>query len=446
MKFNHCLSVVAVAALSTSIVGCGSSSSSNGVDLGSLPSASQLVATNGSSSSFSRAAVSGTPDIVTDLAIADFYGDLGDRVTAGNPTLACALEVQEFFGSSDGGIGGDTACWMSQTVAGAVSNLMSNSGSVCYMKNIPNATSGVTITPAGTDPDTVFAQTSEDKVVKVLVSDPEGDQTVFIKVHGSSNPEVGATKYKAELWFCNPDDSISGHETFIVDTNANTFTATGVNDDGEGANTFNMSAKILIGTDGSVTFDATQERSATVQWVGTSGDKFKSEIVISGDNIVTAKDKSEGTWGSNDNIVKAEISGSGISSLRFLQGAIRGYSTHQEGDPHTFSGAVEWQTSLYRAVASSDLLTALDADYRTEDSFYDSAASITPDFSGLSCDTTASIEITMDFESEGVAAIQEICEGDRFEWTDICNGNDVNDIRNIIYNSFDPDADDNTCG
>jgi hypothetical protein len=455
-SYSRCLATLGFVA-SAAFVGACSSSGGGGasnISLGSLPSASGLVAANiGSSqsdSSLTRALVSGTPPTIGDLEFTDFYGDLLTRMQGGtNNDKACEDERNEFFGQYSDGVGGDTACWMSQSVGGAVSNLMGNAGSLCYMKNIPNAESGVTISPSGTEPDAIFAKESNDKVVRVNVVDPEnGSEAVFIKVYGSSNEDVGSDRYKVSLWFCG-DDGVSGAETFMVDTANLTFTSSGVNDDEHGQNSFEISASIEVANDGTVTYDPTKTRTASVQFIGAgseAGRNSKSLIEIDGDNILTAKEyNSDAIWGSSKNYVKAEIAGSGVSTLQFLQGAIRSANTpaDDEIDPHSFAGAVEWQDTLYRSVASSDLKDAIPVSYQSED-FYSTGASVDPDFSEFSCDTTASVTIEMDFASEGVAAIQEICEAERFEWSNICYSGDVNTLRTIIDASWN--APDNTCG
>jgi hypothetical protein len=403
-----------------------------------------------------RAAVSGEPPVVSQLEFTHFYGDLLDRMSGGDDSgKACENELQEFFGQFADGIGGDTACWMSQAVGGAVSNLMSNSSSLCYLKNIPLAESGVTISPAGLSPDSIFAKEAADKVVKVSIQEPVGegetDETiemnVFIKVSGSDNADVGADRYKVTLWFCEGGNEISGYETFLVDTAAKTFESSGVNDDDWGKNSFATSAFINIASDGTVTYDTSKARSATVQYEGGDGNKNKSMIEISGDNILTARDMNESdSWGSNKNFSKAEIAGEGVSTLKFLQGAIRGRSMPPEGeswDPHNYFGAVEWQNTVYRSVGSSSLLTAIPSNY-VDAEFFSTGASVESDFSGLSCDEPATVEISMDFGDPGVTAIQAVCESDRFQWSNICYSSEVNDIRDIVNASWE--SADLTCG
>jgi hypothetical protein len=433
------------------LAACGGGSGASLVNLSSLPSASGLVASSSSSTGMGFGAVIGTPPVVGDLELTDFYGTLFTRMNAGDANLACNLEAQEMFGGRDGGVGGDTACWMSQTVAQAVSNLTQNGGSICYMKNMPAAESGVTITPDLSDRSSLFSRQREDRIVRVNVSQPEGDMSVFIKVYGSSNADVGTSKYKVDLWFCDGETpTVTGLESFTVDTAAKTFAATGLNSDDNGDFSFEMNSAIVVGDDGSVSFDATQDRSAVVSFVGT-GFSHKSTISITGDDIITAKERGVGDWGSHDNFTQAEIAGGGISTLRFLQGAIRGYSTPNTDicigcDPHEFSGATEWQTNVYRYVASSSLLTGIPSDFRTSDSFFSSSPSVdTSSLASLSCTVTPSFTVTMDFEDPAVAAIQTECESERFEWTDQCNSTTVNTARNKVFNAFNSGFD-GTCG
>jgi hypothetical protein len=435
------------------LAACGGGSGASLVNLSSLPSASGLVASSSSSTGMGFGAVIGTPPIVGDLELSDFYGTLFTRMSAGDANLACNLEAQEMFGGRSGGVGGDTACWMSQTVAQAVSNLTQNGGSICYMKNMPAAESGVTITPDLSDRLSLFNRQSDDRIVRVNVSQPEGeggggDMTVFIKVYGSSNADVGTSKYKVDLWFCAGETpTATGIESFTVDTAAKTFSATGLNSEGGGSFSFEMNSAIVVGDDGAVSFDASQSRSAEVSFVGT-GFSHKSSISITGDDIITSKERGTGDWGSHDNFTQAEIAGGGISTLRFLQGAIRGYSTPNcmGCSPHTFSGATEWQTDVYRYVASSSLLTGIPSDFRTSDSFFDSEPSVdTSSLASLSCTVTPDFTVTMDFADPAVAAIQTECESERFEWTDKCNSAEVQTARNKVFTAYGSGFD-ATCG
>lgn len=431
--------------------GCASSSGV-GVDqisLSSLPSASGLVAASSSSSSvILNPAVVGTPPVVADLEVDDFYGDLFTRISAGDPNLACLAERDEFFGMTSDGVGGDTACWMSQSVGQAVGQIMQNAGSLCYMKNMPSA-AGVTITPELAEPTSIFTQQDEDRLVKVNVSGmEEGSMTVFIKVLGSAT--AGANKYTANLWFCN-GETVRGLETFTVDAASKTFTSTSVNQEENGAFSSEVSAGIEIASNGDISFDLDEARTANVAFAGEfegSPQTFKASIEIAANNIVTAKEKNSGSWGGNENFTKAEISGSGISSLKFLQGATRGFSQYGEGenDNHSYEGAVEWVTDVYRKAATTTLLDAISADYRDED-FYSEVASVdTADLSGLDCVTEPDYTVEMDFSLPAVAAIQTECDSEHFQWTDLCNSGSVSTNRDKAFSSFPDESADGTCG
>ncbi|MGA0164108.1 MAG: hypothetical protein ACO3LE_07685, partial [Bdellovibrionota bacterium] len=254
LNFNSSMIFSSIALGALVVLNTGCSGSAVGVDnisLSSLPSASGLVAASSSSNSMIvNPAVVGTPPIVSELAVGDFYGDLFTRISAGNPNVACIAERDEFFGMTGGGVGGDTACWMSQSVGQSVGQIMQNAGSLCYMKNMPSA-EGVTITPELAEPTSIFTQQDEDRLVRVNVSNMpfnedggegvrEGDSfTVFIKVLGAAT--AGASKYTAQLWFCN-SDQVTGLESFTVDAANKTFTSTSVNQEEGGAFSSEVSA------------------------------------------------------------------------------------------------------------------------------------------------------------------------------------------------------------
>jgi len=399
-------------------------------------------------------AVVGTPPIVSELAVGDFYGDLFTRISAGNPNVACIAERDEFFGMTGGGVGGDTACWMSQSVGQSVGQIMQNAASLCYMKNLPSA-EGVTITPELAEPTSIFTQQDEDRLVRVNVSNQpsnedggegvrEGDFTVFIKVLGAAT--AGASRYTAQLWFCN-SDQVTGLESFTVDAANKTFTSTSVNQEEGGAFSSEVSAGVEIDADGNISFDLDEARTANVAFDGGSF-TFKALVEVAANNIITAKQKDSGTWGSNENFTKAEISGSGISDLKFLRGATFGYSQYGEGenDNHSYQGAVEWVTDVYRVSAATEILDSMDADYRS-DGFYTQEVSVdTSALSGLDCSSTPDYTVTMDFALPGVAAIAEECESEHFQWTDLCNSGAVSTNRDKAFSSFPDENADGTCG
>lgn len=458
MKLNFkktmIFSSIALGALVVLNTGCsGSAVGVDNISLSSLPSASGLVAASSSSNSMIvNPAVVGTPPIVSELDADDFYGDLFTRIAGGDNGRACEAERDEFFGMTADGVGGDTACWMSQSVGKAVGQIMQNAASLCYMKNMPSA-EGVTITPELAVPTSIFTQQDEDRLVRVNVSNQpsnedggegvrEGDFTVFIKVLGAAN--AGASKYTAQLWFCH-SDQVTGLESFTVDAANKTFTSTSVNQEEGGAFSSEVSAGVEIDADGNISFDLDKARTGNVAFDG-GAQTFKAFIEVAANNIVTAKNKNSGNFGSDEQFTKAEISGSGISDLRFLQGATRGFSQYGEGedDNHSYQGAVEWVTDVYRRAAATMILESIDSDYRSDDFYTEEVSVDTSALSGLDCSSTPDYTVTMDFEAPGVKPLAEQCESEHFQFNDLCNSGAVSTNRDNVFSSWPtPDP---TCG
>ncbi|MDO8462082.1 MAG: hypothetical protein Q7S98_04380, partial [Deltaproteobacteria bacterium] len=103
----------------------------------------------------------------------------------------------------------------------------------------------------------------------------------------------------------------------------------------------------------------------------------------------------------------------------------------------SLTGATEYQTNRYVTDGSGSLLTTAqaegfsDAIYSGSTSAYKANISATGDYS---CSTTPDIIVSMDFSASGPKAVASQCENN-FEEMSFCDGNSINAVRTIVFNS-----------
>lgn len=428
------------------IAGCGGSGGGANVQsLSSLPSTSSLVATSGSANSaLLRAAVSGTPPAIGSIATADvddlFFNGLLAQIGNGEGLNSNSPECNTFFngGNSDGSAGGSAACHMTQSVGFSFEPIINAGTSACYMKNIPNSATGISITDnsgTGITAENIFTQGTSDKVILVQPDNepPRGEgeeaepaQNIFIKVIGSDN--LSGDIYKVELWFCsrdNPEANPNGYEVIEVNRATGEFNSTNIFSEGNDEGQATISAFLTEGASGSFLFDPTKNRQASISHSGDFGEDtftFKGEVTITPSNQILTKTYDVSGRGA-DSFTRlgysiAEYTGDSIKELAFTQGAYKDQFSRRQGEDTESNGsenAFEFRDTFYAVAPNSSLLGELDDVNFASDSFYTAAPSVSTDTSGYDCGTTADATVSMDFSDTNVAAISAACEADRFD-------------------------------
>ncbi len=434
---NRFLVLVISLSMGVFAVSCGKKSSTessaasalSSVNLSSLPSLSDMAKSNSAaalaSSLDSYLAVSGTPPTIASLtdANADTYFWNGMVAAINTAQVATASQKAQYWGGVDAGVGGQGACYMSQMVGESFGHMLQAGTSMCYMKNMPTATGGVTIS-SGTG-STLFAQGAAAKVVKVTASMQGQTMIVFIKVLGSD--DVTSDVYKVRLWFCDNGAAAAstGNEEFIINKASSSFTATTDHNDNGGQGQSTVSAALSVGADGTISFDPTKDRTASMVYKGAWG-KFKGSVTITSANKILAKMFNENTWGGNTwknhNYAVASFSGSSVKTLKFLAGGYKGRSYNEGDRDRTYVGGTEFRDTYYVAATTSALATEAGLMNFATDSFYTSNA-VSAFAAGAtdSCSAPSDVQVTMDFANASVAAISEKCEGERFDNYSYCN-------------------------
>lgn len=447
-------------AIATALVasGCGKEDESSSttstkltsVSLAGLPSASSMVKSTTSAVDLnefqnSSMAVTGTAPLLTGLSSTDvdtvFYNGLLATINTSTTWNAKSASqkreiMSQFWGGSGSGPGGSGACRMAQSVGESLSRMLRSAASACYMKGMTKAKTGVTVTSGTLEQAKAFDQTDADKLVKVVVS---GDGSrggegmdVFIKVHGKNS--VGATKYKTELFFCQ-GSTVTGRETIEVDLETGKMTSNNTNSESGYKGQETVVAYLKAKADGSgFDFDETAERTATVISSHDSG-IFKGDLAIKGGTITGKRYFNSTSWGTDKNYSVTNFTGTGLSSLRFTDGAYKGESSwtyNGQSSTHSYTGATEWQNSYYAATQNSQLYTDIQSYSFGTDTFFTTIAAPTVDFSDLSCAVTPDATITFNMSDPGAKVEIAKCEEDRYDNYDLCYADAVKNAENVL--------------
>lgn len=462
MRIPFTRKAVCALAFSTAVsiinTGCGSSAALTFTGLNQIPSTSGIVAASNSSSirrsfvdyggQFGRLLVEGTAPLYTDLGASGtavdtyFFNGLVSSINTNWNSWTLSQKqaaANQFWGTTDGGPGGNLACQMAQSAGEAIARTMEAGASACYMKNIPQAAS---VTVTGASRDTLFNQAAADFNVQVNISGGGEDHNVdkvLIKVFGTNT--VGNDVYKVQLTMCN-SGSVTGLETYTINKATGAFTNTSLHsDNGNGSST--MEAFLTNSSDGSVVFDTNQPRTLNGAYSydndGFSGE-YLGKILIEG-SVLTAWRKNSWDDGSNTgtdkNYSKSSISGTGATTLRFLEGANKGLSSNSSASSSwPYSGSFSFRNTFY-ASASNDYTAAIDAEDLSTDEFFQREVEEN-DYDNASCDVSATATVEMDFGQEDVMAIAEECNGEReaFQNYNMCYGDGISQAMQHIWDLY----------
>jgi len=483
MKSKSLFALASLGLAGVLLNGCGSSTNGGGsatdlasalTDLSSIPDASTMVRSNGrdSYSTASRAPfqilthnfdfrdVIGEPPIVKDISAGNFDGyfwnGLVTQINSYSNEAWNALEsstklnlANQFWGqdTSTPGPGGHGSCNMAMSTVEALARMMDGATTMCYMKNIPNVTTGgVTVTGSGKE--NIFKQEADDKVVKVEVANmpaPGGRTTmdVFFTIKGSNT--VTSNVYAYSMYIC-AAGNVQSREELEVNKGSGVITMTSEHDESGQKGYNQVTAYLTTNSNGDVVFDASKDRTALSNHSGSWG-TYKGEITISGDNLITSKRYNTSSWGINKDFSLASFSGSDVNNLRFREAAYKGKSEMSGQEPHSYSGVTEYQTDHFVSVAASALSTSASftsADVVT-DTFFSSGTVPTMDTSGLNCLATPDVTVTMDFDDTapgGVASVGAVCEGGKLNDFNygLCHGSTVQQAMTRLWSSMGPSA------
>lgn len=450
------------------LVGCSSSNNGQSLSsaisgLDSLPSVASMVKGSGVNGSYANYQahsfthyplslhVSGTPPLLTEITDSTvnkyFWNGL---ITTINNTSASNITEEmrsQFYGSTVGGPGGHGTCFQAQSVGESFDRMLEAGTSLCYMRNVPKASSGVTVS-SGVASD-IFKSSATNKTIKVTITGMDQGEDVFIKVHGT---ESSGNSYNVDLWFCN-GSTITDYESVRVNKDTGVFTASHAGRETWEGSTFQFQSEVAAGlkvaADGTVTFDPAVDRTATAYFgkvggSGTDSGTYKGYVAINSKDWIYAKRYSKYSFTDHTNSLQSSIdknysisafSGDSLKKLRFLQAAFKG-AGQWGGDSHTYSGASEFQEPYYVAIASSDLKTEVDVHNFSTDTFFTNLTPAEFSSSSYSCSATADLTVTIDMRDSELQRISQTCEQDRFREYNMCWGTAVQSAQRKINEHF----------
>ena len=253
-------------------------------------------------------------------------------------------------------------------------------------------------------------------VVKVdATGDQDGAQTVFIRVYGSATNAAAGNLYAADLWFCPVGQTTPrGFNRIRIGTDG----AYSLEDDG--TEQMGSHADVVTGfvsfVDGQIAWDTTRPRRAAVAFSGDGGSS-KADHEIDADDTIASK--ALDLYGGNldKSYVVSSFSGTDADTLRFLSGAFKG----QDGMGGAYFGSTEFRSTYYAASPGAALESRLSAVDLGTDEFYAAPASVTVDTSGFACDTTADVELALDFTNDAAQAVKATCEHRLWERMRFCD-------------------------
>lgn len=383
--------------------------------IASLPNSSGLVSSRISTSStgLNSSSVSGTPPTIKEIAGSSTIKDIFWRpgiidAVADDPTPMQCTEY--FYGGKSGFSGGQAACRVAETVGYSFQTILDGGFPLCVMQKFPtqeNLTAGgITLVsgafPKGKVERLFIANNNSNRTIKVDFTDSEGEKSVFIKVYSNKRNELNRDFYRADLWFCRPEESIPYGYNVLDINDQGEFKSVLVGDDGAG-NRYISTMKGYLSGKNQLSFNERFEKTVQFEKVETGEGSFKSDIVVFNNELVTKSFDTIGNFTSKSYIA-ARISGTDFHDLRVLEGAFHKLRKKPGSSIDNFYGATEWRESAYLAAPKNSLIESVLDHKFSEDPYYSTQAKATVDVSKYSCDDSPDIEIEVDVYNSTVQA------------------------------------------
>lgn len=409
--------------------------------LSKIPNSSKIFSASGASLS----TVSGTPPTVVSmnsLALKNVFWNSG-VIDAIIGNTANESQCRQFYSTlTDGSSGGFDACYTAQDVASTISDVVGSGTTLCYMRNIANATNvanGSLSTVLGSFPSNDPAQLfsipsgSTSRLIQIRVGglgDGPPEDGFYIAIKSSGENAAAGNQYSYTAYSCEGSGStpVEIEETSVKTDNryvSDILTS--------GEHSFNAAIRAyLTETDGVVSFDSTRDKTVQMNLSqGTSS--FKGDMTITPSNYIIAK--RYGIFPSE--IFKAysvsRYSASSLGTLRFLESAFQRSSSYDAGVSfNNTTSAVEYQDTNYKVSASNVFLPWLTAVDFAVDSFYNTVPSVPAITTSFNCNTVVpDLVVSVNMATETMRAVSATCEGERLRDVNFCqNDSDLNAASN----------------
>ncbi|MBI2342888.1 MAG: hypothetical protein HYV02_00900 [Deltaproteobacteria bacterium] len=445
-----------IAMMTCMLIACGSSGSTSEEstttttgdnlsvsDLSSLPDIEDIVSADGTSAALSLLkAVSGTPPNLVDIddTAADtlfWDGLVADINTNG---LNDPDDQSNFWQ-------GEGRCRMAQDVGYSFQEINMAGTSLCYMKNAPSASGGVSVVSGDlSDPSTLFNQSESSRLVKVQVSgmgDMPGEtgsnsQEIFIRVYGSSTTE-GSAGYAVDLWFCSESGQTAGYQLIRVNNSTGALTLTNA-ETSFGNFTMEFTGKLTEDASGNPIFDSAQAQSADFVFEDPQFGTHKGHVTVNGSTMISRGWNSyttqEGQSETRRSYVQSTYSGTSTATLKFLSAGFA-VEWSVDGQSDAFYGGAEYQDTKYVSSESVDHFTTANNYDFDADSFWSGSLAIDADvmnaISNYSCSATPDIVVAMDMSNTTLQTeVVSVCEN-AFSEMNFCDSQSIQQARSAIF-------------
>jgi hypothetical protein len=412
------------------------------VSLTKLPNLSKIAASSSSSAQVVTGIAPTLSEILTSGPTSTFWRPgVVSSIATGSPTPG---QCGEFFsGQNDGESGGFLACYLTQNSGFALSEIVRAGTTMCYLKNMPTAEvlrsggmrvvrgalpsggiSSLFSTPSGSTP----------KIVKIGLSsggEDGGASTGILKVFAADQIAASGDLYKYEMVFCEGDSRTPQEveKTRITSAGAFISNSANVGGGGEGSRFTGTVTAFLRAEGGSFIFDSSRPRSAsfssTTQFGGETFSN-RSEVVISEGNELSNKEYSLSSRETRKAYSVSAFSGSGVTSIRFLEGAIK--QSFASGD---FNGATEFRDSVYLSAPANRFVSSLSTVDLQTDPFFSGTPEPESITASVTCSTPADIEVEVTMENDSVRLITAQCESERLDGdVRFCSSQELEEAQN----------------
>lgn len=382
--------------------------------------------------------VSGNPPYLTSIAQSTEVENIFWRpnvvasIAAG---VADQTQCSEFFsGSTDGVSSGLQVCELAEGIGFSFQSVVDAETNLCYLKLFPTKknlrSGGIAITRGrknllNNDFTQIFSASDTNRTIKIHT--PQIDelgisaQNIFVKIPSTSANKKTDNLYQTQIYFClDGATEMSGFNKIAVNNNGRlSIVTSNFSDPVNGIGTTNSIQGYLDASNGTLKWDTSKQRTASIASVQSLVDKFKSTIKITADNLISIKRRNLYLSVINQQFSISRFTGADAFTTSFLEGAYKGETIDNE-QATVFSGATEYRDTFYAAAPSESLASRVNSSDLTSDSFYASDPEINTDISRYSCTSGADIDLDILPTSQELVAALKPCINNRLSRMDFC--------------------------
>jgi|GEM_PF-1932437 len=386
-------------------------------------------------------ATSGTPPTIVSLgdsSIKETFwapGFIDEVNSAGSLTQS---QCEQFFGlGTDGESGGFLSCNLAQNVAHSFEIILQGEVSMCILRAMASAQSGVSVDGAATVAEALTPNTDNTpKLVKVAFGGFPGEggpniPGVYISIPGAETNKLNDNLYERTIYFYEGGANPMGRENGVITKSLLYTTSQMFFYSGLIKYLSSVSSPITLNDNGTIIFDPETEKTMNTSYVGIGGggicDYNKVEMTFNDKKIKQKlSDKCFGDPIPSYSVLR--YSGSNMSNLRFIEGGAK---------DSFITSITEYRDSSYvSAPDNNEFLTDLAEVDLSEDFFTQEPEIDTSELNSFDCTRTdIDATITLDFTSPALQAKLFTCQTGTLSNLDFCQADaDVNAAATKAFN------------